>query len=50
MYFINGRVFLIEEYENGRKTYKSGVYVKGSTSIEFEVNYYGKLENVIYLY
>ena len=48
-YFINGRVFLIEEYENGKKTYKSGVCAKGSTSIEFEVNYYGKLEKVIEL-
>jgi hypothetical protein len=48
-YFINGRVFLTEEYENGRKTYNSGVCVKGSTSIEFEVDYYGKLEEIIEL-
>jgi len=29
--------------------YNSGVCVKGSTSNEFEVDYYGKLEKVIEL-
>jgi len=48
-YFINGRVFLTEEYENGRKTYNNGVCVKGLTSIEFQVDYYGKLEEIIEL-
>ena len=48
-YFVNGYVFYIEEYEHGRKTYNSGVCVKGSTSSEFEVDYYGKLEEIIEL-
>jgi hypothetical protein len=48
-YFINRHVFHIKEYGYDRKTYKSGVCVKGSTSNEFEVNYYGKLEEVIEL-
>jgi hypothetical protein len=30
-YFVNGYVFHTEEYEHGRKTYNSGVCVKGST-------------------
>jgi hypothetical protein len=30
-------------------TYNSGVYVKGSTSSELEVNYYGRLEEVVEL-
>jgi hypothetical protein len=46
-YFINGYVFHTEEYEHGRKTYNSGVCVKGSTCNEFEVDYYGKLEEVV---
>jgi len=41
--------FHIKEYDQGRKTYNSGVCVKGSTSNEFEVNYYGKLKEVIEL-
>jgi hypothetical protein len=40
-------VIYIEEYGQGRKTYNSGVCVKGSTSNEFEVDYYEKLEEVI---
>ena len=43
------RVFHTEEYEHGRKTYNNGVYVKGSTCSEFEVDYYGKLEVVVEL-
>jgi hypothetical protein len=48
-YFINGYVFHTEEYGQGRKTNNSGVYVKGSTSNEFEVDYYGKLKKVVEL-
>ena len=43
MYFINGHVFHIEEYDKGRKIYNNGVCVIGSTSNEFKVNYYEKL-------
>ena len=39
----------LTEYEHGRKTYNSGVCIKGSTSSEFEVDYYGRLEEVIEL-
>jgi hypothetical protein len=42
-------VFYIEEYGQGRKAYNNGVCVKGSISNEFEVGYYGKLEEVIEL-
>jgi hypothetical protein len=48
-YFVNGYVFHTEEYGQGRKTYNSGVYVKGSTSSELEVDYYGRLEEVVEL-
>jgi hypothetical protein len=48
-YFINGYVFHSEEYGHGRKTYNSGVCIKGSTSSEFEVDYYGRSEEVIEL-
>jgi hypothetical protein len=48
-YFVNGYVFHTEEYEHGRKTYNSGVCIKGSTSSEFEVDYYGRLEEVVEL-
>jgi hypothetical protein len=48
-YFVNGYVFHTEEYGQGRKTYNSGVCVKGSTSSELEVNYYGRLEEVVEL-
>jgi hypothetical protein len=48
-YFVNGYVFHTEEYGHGRKTYNSGVYVKGSTSSELEVDYYGRLEEVVEL-
>jgi hypothetical protein len=36
-------------HSHGRKNRNSGVYVKGSTSNEFEVDYYWKLEEVIEL-
>ena len=48
-YFINGNLFQIKEYKQGGKTYKSGVYVKGSTSNKYEFDYYGKLKEVIKL-
>jgi len=48
-FFINGYVFYTKEYGQGRKTYNSGVYVKGSTFNEFEVDYYRKSEDVIEL-
>jgi hypothetical protein len=48
-YFINGYVFHTEEYGQRRKTYNSSVYVKGSTSSELEVDYYGRLEEVVEL-
>jgi hypothetical protein len=48
-YFVNGYVFPTEEYGHGRKTYNSGVCVKGSTSSELEVDYYGRLEEVVEL-
>jgi hypothetical protein len=35
-------------YSQGKKTYNSGICVKGSTSNEFKVDYY-KLEEVIKL-
>jgi len=43
-----GTCFILENM--GRvERHKSGVCVKGSTSSEFEVDYYGKLEEVIEL-
>jgi hypothetical protein len=48
-YFFNGYVFHTEEYGHGRKTYNIGVYVKGSSSNELEVDYYGRLEEVVEL-
>jgi hypothetical protein len=45
----DGYVFHTEEYRHGRKTYNSGVCIKGSTSSEFEVDYYSRLEEVIEL-
>jgi len=48
-YFVNGYAFHIEEYGQGRKIYNSGVCVKRSTSSEFEVDYFRKLEYVIEL-
>ena len=41
--------FHTEEYGYGRKTYNNGVCVKGSTSSELEVDYYGRLEEVVEL-
>ena len=38
-YFVNGYVFHTEEYGSGRKTYNSGVCIKGSTCSEFEGDY-----------
>jgi len=49
MYFVNEYVFHTEEYEHGRNTYNSCVCVKGSTCNEFEVDCYGKLEEVVEL-
>jgi hypothetical protein len=46
-YFVNEYVFHTEEYRQGRKTYNSGVYIKRSTSSEFEVDYYKKIKEVI---
>ena len=46
-YFINGYEFHTEEYEHRRKTYNNGVCIKGSTCIEFEVDYHEKLEEVV---
>jgi len=44
-YFVNGFVFHIEEYGHRRKTYNSGVCVKGSTSSVLEVDpHYGLVE------
>jgi len=48
-YFVNEYIFHTEEYGHGRKTYNSGVCIKGSTSSEFEVDYYGRLEEIIEL-
>jgi hypothetical protein len=42
-------VFHTKEYEHGRKTYNNGVYVKGSTRSELEVDYYGRLKEVVEL-
>jgi hypothetical protein len=46
-YLVNGYVFHTKEYSHGRKTYNNGVCVKGSTYSEFEVDYYGKLKEVV---
>ena len=48
-YFINEHLYHTEEYGHGRKTYNNKVRVKGLTSIEFEVDYYRKLEEIIEL-
>jgi len=48
-YFVNGYVFYTEEYGYGGKTYNNGVCIKGSTFNEFEVDYCGRLEEVIEL-
>ncbi|XP_073261203.1 uncharacterized protein [Populus alba] len=48
-YFVNGYVFHTKEYGQGRKTYNCGVCVKGSTSSQLEVDYYGILEEVVEL-
>ena len=42
-YFVNEYVFHTEEYRHERKAYNNGVCIKGSTSSEFEVDYYGRL-------
>jgi hypothetical protein len=42
-------MFHTEKYEHGRKTYNISFCVKESTCSEFEVDYYGKLEEVIEL-
>jgi hypothetical protein len=43
----NGYVFHIKKYKDDINTYNSGVCMKGSTSKEFEFDYYGMLEEVI---
>jgi hypothetical protein len=48
-YFVNRYMFHTKKYGYGRKTYNGGVCVKGSTCSEFEIDYYGKLEEVIEL-
>ena len=48
-YFVNGYVFYTKEYGHGRKTYNSGVCIKGSIYSDFEVDYYGRLEEAIAL-
>ena len=48
-YFVNEYVFHTKEYGQGRRTYNCGVCVKGSTSSELEVDYYGRLEEVVEL-
>ena len=48
-HFVNGYVFHTEEYRQRRKTYNNEVYVKKSTSSEFEADYYGKLKKIIEL-
>jgi len=48
-YFVNGYVFHTQEYRHGTKTYNNGVCFKGSICSEFEVDYYGKLEEVVEL-
>jgi hypothetical protein len=48
-YFFNGYVFHTEEHGHGRKTYNNGVCVKGSSSSELKVDYYGRLEEVVEL-
>jgi hypothetical protein len=40
-------VFHTEEYGHEKKTYNSGIYVKGSTCSEFEADNYSKLENSV---
>jgi len=49
MYFINGYVFHIKDYGQNRKICNNKVCVNESTFNEFEVDYYGKLEEVIEL-
>jgi len=48
-YLFNEYVFHTEEYGQYRKTYNSGLFVKRLTSNKFEVDYYGKFEEVIEL-
>ena len=46
-YFINKYIFHTKKYDQGRKTCNSRICVKETTSNEFEVDYYEKLEEVI---
>jgi len=48
-YLFNEYVFHTEEYGQYKKTYNSGICVKRLTSNKFEVDYYGKFEEVIEL-
>ena len=43
------RLFMSPRTAEHRKTYNNGVCVKGSTSSELEVEYYGRLEDVVEL-
>ena len=49
MYFINGYVFHIKDYGQNIKICNNEVCVNESISNKFEVDYYGKLEEVIEL-
>jgi hypothetical protein len=48
-YFSNEHMFHTKEYRQGKKTHNNRLCVKGLTSNQFEVNYYGKLKKVIAL-
>jgi hypothetical protein len=48
-YFVNGYVFHTKEYGYGKKKYNISFCVKRSTCSEFEVDYYGKLGEVVKL-
>lgn len=49
-YFINGYIFHIEDYGEGKSTYNNGACVEGCPFNEFKVDYYGKLEEIIELH
>ena len=48
-YFINEYVFHTKEYGHEKKAYNNNVCVKESTCSELEVDYYGRLEEVVKL-
>jgi hypothetical protein len=43
------KCFILKNTGMKKKTYNSGVCVKGSTSSELEVDYYDRLEEVVEL-